>query len=99
MLQEWLTSDEFPGTRVLCRPFRGPEMFDLQMHGLKGSVIYDVLKWAVLDWEHLPLLGTERFSEKFDPPILTDMRPDVAMWVVTEVSRRMSSVSEDERKN
>lgn len=99
MQSEWLTSDDFPGTRVQCRPFSGPQMLDLQLRGLEGEVIYRSLRFAVLDWEHVPLLGTNRFSEKYDQPMINEIRPDVALWLVTEVSRRMSSVSEDERKN
>lgn len=99
MLSEWLTFDDFPGARVLCRPFNGPQMFDLQFHGMRGEQIYAALRFTLLDWEQIPLLGKGKVSEKFDPAVIEQIRPDFALSVVTEVSRRMSSVSEDERKN
>lgn len=99
MFSEWIESSEFPGTRVQCRPFNGPQMLDLQFHGLKGEQVYDAVRFSVLDWEHMPLLGKDKFSEQFDASMIQQIRPDVALWIVTEVSRRMSSVSEDERKN
>lgn len=98
MLKEWLTFDDFPGARVLARPFNGPIMFDLQFHGMRGDQIYGALRFGLLDWENVPLLG-KAVSEKFDPAMIEIIRPDFALQVVTEVSRRMSSVSEDERKN
>jgi hypothetical protein len=98
MLKEWLTFDEFPEARVLCRPFNGPQMFDLQFHGLKGQQVYDSLRFCLLDWENIPLLA-KGVSEKFDPAIIDSILPQFALQVVTEVSRRMSSVSEEERKN
>jgi len=44
VLKEWLTADEFPGMRVLCRPLRGPELLDLQVHGIRGRIVYDVIR-------------------------------------------------------
>lgn len=99
MLSEWLTFDEFPGTRALCRPFSGPQMFDLQYRGMRGEEVYSAARFTLLDWEHAPLLGGTKYSEKFDPAAIDQLRPDFAFIVVTEVARRMSAVSEDERKN
>lgn len=99
MLKEWLESEDFPGSKVLCRPFTGPQMFDLQMRGMRGEEIYSALRFTLTDWEHVPLLGKDVFSETFDPAVINQIRPDFAMWVTLEVMQRMSSVSEDERKN
>lgn len=99
MFSEWIESPDFPGTKVRCRPFTGPQMLDLQYHGMKGEAVYDAVRFTVIDWEHIPLLGKDKFAESFDPALVQHIRPDVALWVVMEVSRRMSSVSEDERKN
>lgn len=98
MFSEWLTSDFFPDTKVKCRPLTGPQILDLQVQGFVGSSVYAAVKFAVLDWENAPLLNG-KVSEKYDPSLIDQLSPDFAAWVVNEVSRRMSSVSEEERKN
>lgn len=98
MFEEWLESDFFPETRVKCRPMTGPQVLDLQVKGFVGSAVYDAARFVILDWEQAPLLNG-KMSESYDKGLIDQLSPDFASWVVSEVSRRMSSVSEEERKN
>lgn len=99
MFSKWIESDSFPGTRVLVRPFNGPQVLDLQVQGITGASVYPAVRFAVQDWEHAPLLGEDKFVEKYDPSMIDQLRPDFAIWIVTEVTSLLSSLSESERKN
>lgn len=104
MFEKWLESDEFPGTRVLVRPFDGAEVLAVQMMGredvlARTKAIYSLAKSVTLNWEHMPLIGDGNFSEKYEPALWHRVRPDAALWVFVEVSRHMSSLSEEERGN
>lgn len=99
MYTEWLQSDDFPGTRVKVKSLGAEEMFDLQVGGMRGRIVYDVLRATVLDWEHVPLIGKDRYSETFDPPAIGSIRTDVAIWIITEQVQRLSNLTESERKN
>ena len=106
MFEEWVEFEGFPGAKVLMQPFDLEHSFVFSAKSQAaaadaaalGSLIHDVIAYAVKDWKNAPLQRKGKVSETFDPKAIRWLNMDFA----TQVYRKaflISSGTEDEIKN
>lgn len=103
MFTEWHESPAFPGTRIKCRPLDGIRLLDIAIararnnHALDGKSAYAACEFAIVDWEHAPLLRG-KFSEKYDPAAIASLEPGLVAWLASTLETE-AYLSEVEAKN
>ena len=108
MFEEWVTFDEFPGTRVLMEPM--DYVISLRVNNalakirkespdviVDGDVIRDVVEYVVKAWEHAPL-QRGKFSEKFDRTHVRWLDPAFATAIYIKAFQ-LQELTDEETKN